>query len=311
MIEHRVALEFAVGRLRSFDDVDTTAVDRLVRYLDRATDADLVHINPYQCESLGHLDPDDRARLALKAASCGLLELWFNTLSVFCGAVEWRFEDESALPEASFHCTQCEADIGVRAGQRIEVAFRPHRSVSTLKFNPFESSAAYRKYFVSPSIVPSREFSAYLLRAQRGFALLKPGDSQRFSLLLPPERTLKLLSYDLHLTTPVRPTDSGHGPSLVELRVSQLRSGLAPTSLSPIDGADPARLEQVKSPADRVSATVELRVQNDTMLPTGLYLMDDDSDAYHHALDAQPPERRPFFDLARLRSLRAEGQTVS
>lgn len=267
------SLELRLGAVhaRGFGDDDVGRVRDLLLAADEWT---LDHLNPFELAARGRLDADRTIELLAAMRDAGALALRFNTICVFCGATERRFDRLESSPRDRFRCELCDADISVRDGERIEAAFTVAPAIGRADADPFESFAAYRRRFVSSAIVPSQEFAAYLGRALRAQAVVRASESVTLSLSLAPGESLRAVSYDRHATARLRAVGASQRSSAV-LRASDAGWSAVTTRCPP--------------------GFLELVVANEGKRPMGVLVLDGDTDAYHHAIGEHPPTRRPFL----------------
>ncbi|MBL8683673.1 MAG: hypothetical protein JNK05_31165 [Myxococcales bacterium] len=279
MSQRRPEIALVFGKLRERRAIAPAIVDALELFLRRASDADLFHINPFAVAETARFEPEDRVRALLAAESVGLVERWFNTLCVFCGAIERRFEAIEDAPNEHFRCTQCAADIDVREGARIEVSFRLHRALGSVTFDPFASVRDYRRSFVSANVRPAAAFASYLSRVLLAHGLLREGERRSFAIEVRDARRLRVVSFDRHISVTIPIAEA------------------APSSVDVVIGLDEADAGAV-SPQ---RTTVVLH--NAGPGPVGVFILDGDTDAWHREVASAPPEVRPFLSARELRAI--------
>lgn len=279
MSQRRPEIALVFGKLREQRSIEPSLIEALDVFFQRSSDADLFHINPFAVVETAHFEPRERVGVLLAAETAGLVERWFNTLCVFCGAIEHRFESIEQAPAEHFRCTQCAADIDVRDGERIEVSFRLHRALGSVAFDPFASIREYRRSFVSANVRPAAAFASYLSRAMYGYGLLREDERRAFAIEPRGANRLRIVSFDRHITVEVAIAEGA--PSSIDVAIGRENEG---------SGAVSPR-------------QTNLVLHNAGPGPVGVFILDGDTDAWHREVAEAPPEVRRFLSARELRSL--------
>lgn len=109
---------------------------KLVEYVRRAPDADVVRMRPFDLAD--ELSTDERETLAvcLHAVKSGLLELQWELVCPSCRTGTESTEALSDLPVAG-HCQLCDLSFELTLDRAVEATFRPGRSLRTLAAGPY------------------------------------------------------------------------------------------------------------------------------------------------------------------------------
>jgi class 3 adenylate cyclase len=270
------ALDHRLEALRAFARWPVAEVDRFGRVLESRDAWQLFRINPLDFAEREQFDIRVAIDLFIHGSKVGLFDLVWSCVCVFCGAVEYTYDSVDRVPSRSFHCTRCNADIASWLDERVEVSFSLHASVAELDIDPFADIASYERYHTSPSVVHDADNAAFVAGVVRSHALLAADQDAELDIELPPEGSLRLLSYDRHAH--VLLTADGHAtadPSKLELDL--LTTGFARDSLS--------------VPAGRLL----VRLINRAPKPTGVVVLDGDVERFHDQLGSVRASIRPFF----------------
>lgn len=133
--------ELSLGRCaRALDEALTPARrelgQKLVEYVRRAPDADVVRIRPFDLAD--ELGTDERETLAvcLHAVKSGLLELRWELVCPSCRTGTETAEALSELP-VSGHCNLCDLSFELELDRAVEATVRPSSSLRSLATGPY------------------------------------------------------------------------------------------------------------------------------------------------------------------------------
>lgn len=270
------ALATRLAALRTYRETRRADVTILARCLRRSSDHALFRINPYLFATDHGLPAATVVDLFVRAVKVGVVDLSWNTVCVWCGAVEYTHDSLNGLPRRSFQCTMCHSEMGANLDDRTEVTFTVNRAVRTVAPDPFASLAAYLRHFHSPSFVRSQAFLDYLDRSILGHALVPPDAARTITFVAQPGRSYRLMSFDLHSNVIVR-TGARAAAGATRLEIDAVPSGLSAT--------------QRRVPAGDVRMTVRNRLDR----PCGAVLLDWDEDEYHTLAEHHAPARTAYL----------------
>jgi class 3 adenylate cyclase len=269
-------MEHRLEALRAFERWPAAEVDRFGRALASADAWALFRINPLHFAERENFDPQMAVDLFVRGAKVGLFDLVWSCVCVFCGAIEYTYDSIDRVPNRSFHCTRCDADIGTWLDERVEVSFSIHASVAELALDPFENFASYERYFTSPSVVHRADTAQYLADIEFGRVLLPADGRGQIDVTLAPGASLRLFSFDRHAHLLLRADES----------VSTDRRELEVDVLSHAFGCETTVV---------AAGPLRLRLFNRAPEPTGVMVLDGDVEAYHHQLQSSRASMRPFL----------------
>jgi class 3 adenylate cyclase len=280
-----IADDVLAGRLaalRGFPAIAAADAARLGARVRSLDDTALTRINPFSFAEAHGFDPERIVDLFVHAVKVGLFDLAWNTVCVWCGAVEWVHDSLNALEPRSFHCTMCHARMSANLDERTEVTFSISASVRPVRLDPWRSFAGYLAHHWSSSFVSSRSFREYMDRSLRGHAIVPPDDTGVIELDAAPGEVLRVFSFDLHATAFVDVARRASARSSRAGRVERAEIDALPGALSP--------RRQSLAPG-----RVAIAVHNRRTLPTGVIAMRWNAREYHALVAADPPARKRYL----------------
>jgi class 3 adenylate cyclase len=267
------ALRARLDALRGFAHLPGAAIDRIGEVVASLPAWDLHRINPLDLAERHGLEPATTVELFVHGARVGLFDMSWNTVCVFCGAVELFHESIDEVPSSHFHCTPCDADIDTLLDERIEVTFSLATALGRPEVDPYRDLDSYLRWFISPWVTPSPEARELFDRYRLGFLALAPGQEGELAAPRAGEVT-RLVSYDRHASAVVR-AEAGGATEPPAFTV--LPAGIYPSEVTMSPGSTP------------------LRVRNRCDVPVGVVQLAGDARAQQEVVETHRATLRPYM----------------
>lgn len=156
--------------------------EKLVDYVRRANDADLIRIRPFELADELGFDERETLAVCLYAVKSGLLELEWDLICPSCRTGTRPAATLFDLPAAG-HCQLCDISFELELDRAVEATFHPPRSLRGLAAGPFCIGGPRR----TPHVVAQT-----LLEPRREAQLQGPSEPGRYRLFLRGGSTLAL-----------------------------------------------------------------------------------------------------------------------
>jgi class 3 adenylate cyclase len=275
----RAALGATLDALCAYPRLSRDAISRLGELIETRSAWELCRINPYDWAERHGLDPVTTLELCVHGARVGLFDLSWNTVCVFCGAVERFYETIDDVPPSHFHCTPCDADIDALLDERIEVSFSVSPAVARAAIDPFADQDSYLRWFTSPSVTPAPEARALFERYRLGFLAPAPEHAAEVAVPLAAGDVVRLVSYDRHVSATIT---AAEGAPARDGSCRLLPAGFAPDALTVAPGA------------------AVVRVENRCAVPIGALVLAGDAETQQHAVETHRATLRRYLTAAML-----------
>ncbi len=266
----RTALHGRLDALRAFARLPDAAIARIGEVVAALPAWDLHRINPLDFAERHALEATTALDVFVHGARVGLFDLSWNTVCVFCGAVELFYDTIDEVPPSHFHCTPCDADIDTLLDERIEVTFSLSEALGRPRVDPYRDLDSYLRWFLSPWVTPSPQARAFFAAYRRGFLTLAPGEEGELAVT---DEVSRLVSYDRHTSAVVRVAAGGADADAV---LDVLPGGIFPGEVTIAPG----------SPA--------VRVRNGCDVAIGILHLAGDAHAQQHVVETHRATLRPY-----------------
>jgi adenylate cyclase len=147
---------------------------KVVEYVRRAPDSDVVRIRPFELAGLLNTDERETLAVCLHAVKSGLLDLRWELVCPSCRTGTETAETLSALPVAG-HCHLCDLSFELELDRAVEATFRPAGSLRSLASGPYCIGGPFR----TPHVV-----SQAVLEPHGRAELRAPDEPGRYRLFL-------------------------------------------------------------------------------------------------------------------------------
>ncbi|HTM19920.1 MAG TPA: adenylate/guanylate cyclase domain-containing protein, partial [Kofleriaceae bacterium] len=140
--------------LAAWGDDPRRLAPRLIEYLARAADMELVRIRPFELAARWDCDRRELLGLCLEAVGAGLLELSWDIVCPSCRTATEQLPGLDQLGEHG-HCQMCDLDIPIELDRAVEAVFRPARAVRAVQGGPYCIGGPFRApHAVTQAILP-------------------------------------------------------------------------------------------------------------------------------------------------------------
>ncbi len=156
-----------VAGMRVDDDAERQALERIVRHVAEAPEADVARMRPYELADAWGLSRKKALAACLRATQAGLLRLSWDLLCPSCEAPS-SVKSLKDLPEGG-HCPACDIDFTTSFEQNVEATFSPEPAIRQAERLLFcHGSPSSTKSWLAQFVVEPREKQEITLRLGAG-----------------------------------------------------------------------------------------------------------------------------------------------